>query len=174
MNITESRPLLFLDLRDVLCVGPSKNGLDLLLAESPAAAMQELLAVAPCELLRALHEACQPRYVLTSVWQLFLDREDFEALFDAAGLRCVSDALHEAWALTPMRHLTRQQSIANWLQRHHRGEPFAVLNGHLNGSGLSESEWAAREQVVMCRENEGLGSAHVEQLKRALSRPDAR
>jgi hypothetical protein len=165
----DGRPLVFLDLRDVLCIGPTQQGLNLVLAQGGVPVVTDLFDPLACEALRALHQVCQPRYVVTSVWQLFLEREDFDGLFRRAGLDFVADNLHERWMVYPTRQRTRQETLAEWLQRHHRGQPFAIINSQVNGSGLVGSSWNAEGRVLICQEGKGLRREHVERLRRALT-----
>jgi hypothetical protein len=100
-----------------------------------------------------------------------------DRVFRGGGLAFVADALHDElrWC-TPAKfgRSRRVDEVAQWLDRHHQGEPFAIIDDTHSGPSLKPAlthrshPFAGR--VVLCREYEGLLDAHVQPLVDALRR----
>lgn len=183
MNHNNLSPLLFLDIDDVLCLNDTYGGYDVLEAvherhESPNAVFGQVFNRRACDALEQVHKAMDGHmsYVISSTWREAFDREQLRDVFRRSGLGFVASSLHEAWC-TPVRLYRgiRVDDIAAWLDRHHRGEPFAIVDDTFSGPSLKPAltnpahPFAGR--VVLCQENIGLLPAHVEPLLAALRQP---
>lgn len=183
MSRTDLFPLLFLDIDDVLCLNDKYGGYDVIEAvherhESPNAVFRHVFNRSACDALEQVHKAMDGhmRYVISSTWREALDRGQLREVFRRSGLGFVASSLHEAWC-TPVRFYRgiRVDDIAAWLDRHHRGEPFAIVDDTFSGPSLKPAltnpahPFAGR--VVLCQENVGLLPAHVEPLLAALLQP---
>jgi hypothetical protein len=168
------RPILFLDFDDVICLNEPYGGYDVIAPESerPADLWQRLWHPPAVETLLAVVEAHKPHIVLTTSWLRLMDREGFEQLFAATGLEAVSSALHpSAWEAPGLREWgdTRNAAIERWLRTHHAGEPFAVVDDKLSGTGLRGSRLEREGAVVWCALGVGLNAGHLEQLRGRLA-----
>ncbi len=165
-------PLVFLDFDDVICLNNPYGGYDVMRAayEEPPDLWHRLFHASSVHVLCAILNEHAPRVVITSSWVRFLDRRAMEAVLKRAGLEAVKAALHEAWDAPQMRQETRLSAITSWLAAHHRGERFVVLDDGLSGTGLAGSHLDKNGQVVWCAEGVGLTSAHIEQVRIALTR----
>jgi HAD domain in Swiss Army Knife RNA repair proteins len=178
-------PVLFLDIDDVLCLNAPYGGFDAVEVirgrhPKPTQVYLQLFSPAACSVLRRVHEAMggHLRYVISSTWRELLSREDLSLLFCRGGLDFVASALHEAdrWC-TPLKvhRGQRVDEIAAWLDRHHRGEPFAIIDDGYSGASLRPAlllrDHPLHGRVVLCQENVGLCDAHVQTLLDALARP---
>ena len=181
-------PVLFLDIDDVICLNTVYGGyqaIDALkgLHDRPnraATVFGKLFAQGPCEVLHRVHKAMGGRilYVISSTWREFMGREDLCLMFNVGGLGFVAASMHDAdrWC-TPVNagRGERVDQIAAWLDRHHRGEPFAIIDDPVSGTSL----WPAlalpnhpfNGRVVLCSENVGLVDTDVQTLVDALTRP---
>lgn len=181
-------PVLFLDIDDVICLNTVYGGRDAIgaldgLQDRPshaATVFGKLFAPGPCEVLHRVHNALDGRirYVISSTWREFMGREDLCLMFTSGGLGFVAASMHEAdrWC-TPVKagRGERVAQIAAWLDRHHTGEPFAIVDDTYPGTSL----WPAlalpnhpfNDRVVLCPENVGLRDNDVQTLVDALSRP---
>ena len=90
----------------------------------------------------------------------------------------VADALHEGerWRTTvKLGRLRRVDEIAAWLDRFHRGEPFAIIDDIQSGASLLPAltlpDHPLVGRVVLCAENVGLNDEHVQTIVDALQRP---
>ena len=183
----QSAAVVFLDIDDVLCLNNAFGGFAAVEAvkgrhPSPAAVYRALFAPAAVSALERIHEAMggELRYVISSTWRESFSREQMTELFRKAGLAFVADALHEGerWRTTvKLRRLRRVDEIAAWLDRFHRGEPFAIIDDMLSGASLLPAltlpDHPLIGRVVLCAENVGLNDEHVQTIVDALQRPAA-
>lgn len=163
-----SRPLVFLDLDDVLCLNSPYGGYDVVVAPRPEDLWVKLFAQRAVNILLAAIEEYRPRVVLTTSWLRLLDRQGFQGVFQATGLGQLAECFHEHWDAPQNSGETRLEAIERWLLRHHRGEPFVVLDDTLSGTGLAGSRIDLIGRLVLCEVNVGLHAGHVAAIHRAL------
>lgn len=175
-------PILFLDFDDVICLNNPYGGYDALTAVAEAAregaslrAEDELWAKlfdAPAvSHLRLVHEAFSPRYVLSTSWRWFFDRDLLEKTLELGGLSFVVEGLHQDWT-TPQvsRRAHRAVEIKGWLTQHpDSANSWAVLDDGLSGTGFASWPAELRKYVVLCQEGVGFQKDELESLKRAFA-----
>jgi hypothetical protein len=166
-----ARPILFLDLDDVLCLNDPYGGYDILAPGKPADLYKKLFEAGSVRRLNEILARACPQVVMTTSWLRFLDRHGFEQLFAQTGLRALASALHEHWEAPQNSGQTRLQAVERWLEQHHQGEPYAVLDDHLSGTDLSASVHDLLDRVVLCDENVGLLDEHRDRVLAALGQP---
>lgn len=167
-RVTESRPLIFLDIDDVLCLNDPYGGYDLLVKPYPPDLWQKLFSPeAASTLLDIVREHC-PRIVLTSSWMRILQRDGFEGVFRATGLAAVAESLHQRWDAPEDKGMSRLHAIERWLAKSHLGEPYVVLDDQLSGTGLVGSPIDRAGRLVVCDVAVGLKASHVHDVRRAL------
>ena len=203
-------PVRFLDLDDVLCLRSPYGGFDAIAAVTglhfdAARVYLELFDPSATEALHRVHDemGAAMRYVISSTWRESFSRVQLEIVFRHAGLAFVADHLQEGegWRTPPKFGRSRRiDEIAQWLERHHKSEPFAVLDDTHSGASLGPALWPVdlpassaspnvpmpalsgtepphpfAGRVVLCQENIGLTREHVpfivEALRRAVSKP---
>ena len=179
------RPILFLDLDDVLCLNRPYGGFDVLHAlqgrhPEPERVYREVFDEDARRHLKALHAALdgQLLYVISSTWREAMTRQQLAFVFEQADLAEVAQSLAPGahWC-TPRSSMDpdRLSDILAWLEAFHHGGPVAVLDDHHSGFSLrrvlDESDHPLRGRVVLCQEWEGLQEAHVSFLLDALRRP---
>lgn len=165
------RPTLFLDFDDVLCLNSPYGGYDVVTTPHPPDLWEKLFAAEPKRVLLRVLEQTGARVVITTSWLMFMERPGFEELFRKTGLEAVADALHPSWEAPADRGMTRHAAIERWLQANHAGEPFAILDDTLSGTGLRGSALHKRGRVLLCEANVGLKEAHAPELLAALAKP---
>ena len=168
--VRPGRPLLFLDFDDVLCLNDPYGGYDVFqpLHEHPADLWEKLFAMQPKRLLLQIAREFQPHIVLTTSWLRLMDRPGFDALFGATGLAELVPLLHEQWEAPQGRGATRWQAIEAWLCAHYQGQPLAVLDDTLSGTGLAQSPLHQAGRVVLCDVGVGLTEALAARLASIL------
>ena len=189
----------FLD-PEVICMSSPYGGFDAIAAVNdrhvnPAHVYQGLFVSSATSALRQIHDemGAAVRYVISSTWRESLSREQLEVVFRRAGLGFVADRLHagEMWRTPPKFGRSRRiNEIAEWLDRHHQGEPFAILDHTHSGASLmptvqppplpsnvpaprhpsEAAPHAFAERVVLCDENVGLTVDYVPFIVAALCR----
>ena len=172
----------FLDIDDVVCLSDPYGGYDAIEAVNSRrpdadAVYTRLFAADAVAALRQVHDSMggRLRYVISSTWREFLGLEQLQEVFRRSGLAFVSSNLHGAdrWS-TPIsgRSGRRADDIAAWLDRHHAGEPFAIVDDGFSGVSLAPALTVSSHpffgRVVLCEEGVGLTPAHVQPIVAAL------
>jgi hypothetical protein len=175
-------PIVFLDIDGVLCLGAPYNGYDIEACfngdhPTPHLVHEQVFA---CEPKRALAELSSDfdgtlRFVISSSWRQTFDRRQLAHIFRKSGLGFVVKQLFRCpkWA-TPIHGGLdkRADEIGSWLKRHHRGEPFVILDDEWSGSTLVELDgrpghpWTGR--IVLCKVDTGLTLAHLPGIRKVL------
>lgn len=190
-------PILFLDLDDVLCMSKPYGCFAAAAAvndrhANPREFYRDLFVDTATSALKHVHDDMDApiRYVVSSTWREAFTRAQLVVVFRRAGLGFVADNLHEAnrWCTPPKFGRSRRvNEIAEWLDRHHQGEPFAIVNDTCSGASLAlalpapSNVPAARHsrneaphpfagRVTLCQEGVGLTEAHVPFIVAALRR----
>ena len=195
-------PVLFLDLDDVLCMSSPYGGFDAIAAVNdrhvnPFQVYQRLFVPHATFALEQIHGAMESavRYVISSTWRESFSRAQLDFVFRQAGLGFIADNLHdgELWRTPPKFGRSRRiDEIAEWLDRHHQGQPFAIVDDTHSGASLMPALLPApmapasvsatgpsttvlphpfTGRVVLCEENVGLTDDHVPFIVAALRRP---
>ena len=161
-------PILFLDFDDVLCLNNPYGGYDALTALAEAARAgtplsadddlwSKLFDTQAVSHLKLVHEAFSPRYVLSTSWRWFFDRNLLEKTLELGGLSFVAQGLHRDWT-TPQvsRKAHRAVEINSWLELHpESAHLWAALDDGLSGTGFENWSRERRKFVVLCQEGVG-------------------
>lgn len=164
------KPVLFLDIDDVICMSNPYGGYDVFqpASEQPGDLWRRLWHPPAVEMLREVLAEHKPSVVITSSWLRLCDREGFVQLFLRTGLPEVADALHHAWEAPQDFGRTRLQAVEKWLYARYTGEPFVILDDALSGTGLRGSRLQKAGCVVLCEAGVGLHAGHLEAVHAAL------
>ena len=108
---------------------------------NPAQVYQGLFVSSANSALKRIHDDMDAaiRYVISSTWRESLSRARLGVVFRCAGLGVVADRLHEGETrCTPpeIGRIHRVLEIAQWLDRHHQGEPLVILDDTHSGASL--------------------------------------
>lgn len=162
------RPIVFLDIDDVLCLNRPYSGFDVWHAcrnkhGGAEAVLANAFGCEAKETLTAVHTQLGPiRFVLSSSWRLDFTRAEIERVFACNGLDFVVTGFagDDSWATPVSAFGVRAEEIQSWLTRHHRGESFIVLDDA--ASGMELADCAAMpdnplfKRVVLCEVGVGL------------------
>lgn len=154
--------MVFLDFDDVLCLSGSG-------ARGPAEAVFHLPAV---DAMQRVVNEFQPDFVVTSSWQLRVDRQEIEQVLSANRLHSVAIRLHGAWcAPTPVGG-TRHDAVVGWLTEHRQGQPFVVIDDTRSSSSFKSSPMQREGRVVLrvelCDAAVGLHAGHLATVRKGL------
>lgn len=173
------RPVLFLDLDDVVAVNTTYGGYDVALALAlrgdsaigeAADLWDQLFDAKACAYLRRLHDEFFPLYVLSTSWWWILDDDKLREVLVRSGLGFAADNLH-ADSATPkgVRPGVRWAEIKAWLDLHPEYHRWVVLDDHLSGTGLAAGQPEENLPfIVLCSENVGLTEREYLQLRAAF------
>lgn len=180
---TLTRPVLFLDFDDVICLNNTCGGYDAIhalarVAKEPGLRFddfqdlwEQLFDANARDYLRAIHEEFTPWYVLTTSWWWLMEKDALVEVLSQCRLQFVADNLHSHWA-TPKRTRpdVRAAEISDWLaQEAEFADSWVVLDDELSGTGLAD--WAAQSHtpfVVLCKENVGLTEIEFKRRQEAF------
>lgn len=172
----DSRPVIFLDMDDVLCIDSEFHSGEMLLViqqkrpDWPELWEKVVDAEAAANLLR-LHEEFNPEYVISSSWALHLDREQLCDVLERTQLQFVVYNLHEHWQTQRARSSTRREEVEWWLEAHREpGQPFLILDDTYSGDTLMHSPLALDGHVVTCEVRKGLTATKWEEARVKLRR----
>lgn len=164
------RPLLFLDLDDVLCLNNHYGGRHLQLDPVPPDLYQRLWSAPAVAALKQVLDEAKPTVVLTTSWLSFMDLAAARQLFSVSGLVELADALHPAGEAPQLWGKTRLDAIDAWLQRHRWSGKYAILDDRESGTGLRRSRHNKAGRVVLCDVGVGFSELLVPKLLNALTR----
>lgn len=178
------RPIIFLDIDDVLCVNRPYGAYDLDKSPRPADLWERLFAEGAKQVLTRVHKTFANqsiRYVLSTSWRSHFSRAEFIEIFERTGLGFVAENLEidERWRTPiPNSGSDRLQDIDDWLGLHHKGEPFAVIDDYYSGWSLREAMIDPRHpvasRVVLCKEGVGLLPEHASKIIEILRLPGSK
>lgn|GEM_PF-993273 len=171
-----ARPIIFLDMDDVLCLDSEFHSGEMLLVVQHKRPdwpelWEKLVDVDAAANLLRLHEEFAPAYVITSSWALHLDREQMSEVLARTQLQFVVYNLHDEWQTPRARSSTRREEVEWWLEAHRdSGQPFIILDDTYSGDTLMHSPLALDGHVVTCEVRKGLTAAKWEEARVKLRR----
>ena len=171
----QTRPLVFLDIDDVLCVHRILNTRQVVAALACDVTVnadevwRDIFHVAAVENLRQLHAEHRPEYVVSSSWTLHLTREQMCATFQLTGLDFVAENLHQFWCCPRDAESFRLSEIDAWLDTHlpNGARPFVIIDDVISGRSLVGSELATH--TVFCDVRTGFMYPQLQASRKVLS-----
>jgi hypothetical protein len=170
------RPVVFLDMDDVLCLSDqfgSREMLKIMRREVPdRSELWARLVDADAALnLYQLHMEFRPWYVISSSWASYLDHSQMCQALTRTGLQFVVDNLHTEWCTPRALSSSRCDEIEWWLDSHHEPEqPFLVIDDSYSGTRLAYSPLALDGHVVLCRSGFGFTKKRLKEARYQLQR----
>lgn len=171
----QRRPLVFLDIDDVLCVHRMLNTRQVLAALAGDVTVnadevwRDIFHIAAVENLRQLHAEYGPQYVVSSSWTLHLTREQLCATFQLTELGFVAGNLHQFWCCPRDEESCRLWEIEAWLDTHFPKEamPFVIIDDVISGGSLVGSD--LESQTVFCDASAGFMYPQLQAARKVLS-----
>jgi hypothetical protein len=174
-------PIVFLDLDDVVCLYEhfgAEAALECVTAKRTHVDLVYglLFALEPVKALRAIHDAMggHVRYVVSSTWRRHFNRAQLRHVLRESGLDFVSACMEsrERWCTPSLETPDRRREIELWLEKHHAGEPYVVLDDVKSGQslGLARIGDPIADRSILCEARVGLEQRHVEHAIAALGR----
>ncbi len=174
------RPVVFLDIDDVLCLNTAYTGYDAEAALRPVGGQptrrstppdlwDRLFALRPRTNLRALHEEFNPWYVVSSSWRTSFSRGGMETVFRETGIAFVAEHLHEIWRTADHKFCfnvagARRNEILEWIARwHDEKSPWIALDDFESGESL-----VGHSNAVLCEPGVGFATDKLEQARDLL------
>jgi len=174
--IVQPRPIVFLDMDDVLCLSDqfgSREMLRIIQQESPdrAELWAGLVDAAAAVNLYELHLEFMPLYVISSSWATYLDQDQMCQVLIRTKLQFVVDNMHAEWRTPRALSSSRRDEIDWWLAAHREPtQPFLVIDDTYSGTGLAYSPLAQNGRVVLCRSGYGFTKKRLKEARYQLQR----
>lgn len=173
------RPVLFVDIDDVLCLNEPFGCIHVRNAlrsrtDAPPDLWARLFRAESVQALNSLLAEFNPKVVITSSWLSLLDRDDFIHVFQATGIEKLSSNFHEFWDAPTNYGTSRLDAIENWLQAHHAGEPILILDDPESGESLVDSFHHQAGRALLCEPGCGFNPTLLAAAARALRTPYSR
>lgn len=173
-QIELKRPVVFLDIDDVLCVHRRLNTRQVLavlagdISVDAAEVWQQIFHASARDNLRQLHNEFHPWYVISSSWKLHLNREQLCETFRRTGLEFVAENLHESWSTPRGDDSYRLVEIEAWLDTHAllTPVPYVILDDELSGQSLVGSH--LEDSAVLCGAGAGFMYPNLVQAQKIL------
>jgi len=168
------RPIVFLDMDDVLCVSQEFNSVQVMMCfRENQLDWPELWAglVDSCAAknLGLLHDEFTPQYVISSSWATYLDRTKMCDVFTRTQLHFVRENLHAEWMTPRSSSWSRHDEIAAWLEKFNSScQPFIILDDPGSGWSLEQTLLMTRGHVVLCDEPLGFTTEKLETARKLM------
>lgn len=168
------RPLVFLDMDDVLCLdNVHHSGQMLKIFEQKIPDYPEmwerLVDAGAAENLRQLHAEFNPLYIISSSWATYLDRERMCEALTRTQLQFVAENLHPEWRTPRALSSSRRDEIEWWLDAHREpSQPFIIIDDSWSGTRLAHSPLALDGHVVLCKSGFGFTKKRLKEACRQL------
>lgn len=174
-----ARPLVFLDMDDVLCLDDVHHSGQMLkifeqkIPDYPEM-WQRLVDTGAAENLRQLHAEFNPVYVISSSWATYLNREQMCEALNRTKLQFIVENLHAEWTTPRALSSSRRDEIDWWLEAHReQSQPFIIIDDSWSGTRLAYSPLALDGHVVLCRSGFGFTKKRLKEACRQLQRQGA-
>jgi len=173
---TSLRPIVFLDMDDVLCLSDqfgSREMLKIIKQEVPDrpelwAGLVDAVAAAN---VYELHMRFMPWYVISSSWATYLEHDQMCEALTRTKLQFVVENLHTEWKTPRALSSSRRDEIKWWLDAHRElGQPFLVIDDTYSGVGLAYSPLALNGHVVLCKSGYGFTKKRLKEARYQLQR----
>lgn len=170
------RPVVFLDMDDVLCINREHNSVQMMMCfQEGHMDWPELWAglvdAAAAANLQTLHDEFTPLYVVSSSWATYLNRVQMCDVFNRTQLQFVIDNLHENWLTPRARSSSRRDEIEWWLEEFRvDSQPFLIIDDESSGWSLAHSPLALDGHVVLCDVGSGFTLKKLEEARQRLHR----
>lgn len=179
-SIGHQRPIVFLDIDDVLCIHRTPNTAQVLAAlggdeyVNAEEVWQLIFHQHAVENLRQLDIEFHPWFVISSSWTLHLTREQLCAAFAETGLDFVADNLHADWCTPRDEDSYRLVEIDAWLDTHawHTSRLLAtaryvIIDDVLSGQSLVGSH--IEVNTVFCEPSAGFLFPQLKAARKILA-----
>lgn len=175
----EARPLIFLDMDDVLCLDDVHHSGQMLkifeqtIPDYPEM-WERLVDAGAAANLRQLHAEFKPVYVISSSWATYLDRAQMSEALTRTQLQFVVENLHAEWRTPRALSSSRRDEIEWWLEAHREpSQPFLIIDDSWSGTRLAHSPLALDGHVVLCKSGFGFTKKRLKEACRHLQRQRA-
>lgn len=184
-RVPDRRPVVLVDIDDVLCVHQKYNTREILAALAGKDEVHselvfgEIFHAAARANLRQLDDEFKPYYVITSSWAEQMTQEQFRETFTRTGLGFVAENLHPSWVTPRDEDSYRLVEIDAWLDTCgllqlslYAPAPFVILDDELSGQSLTGSHLEG--WTVFCEPSIGFINSKLLEAQNILRRQTRR
>lgn len=171
------RPIIFLDIDDVIAIDPSFTGISVYDALQndwttiDKDFWQQLFLAEAIENLSLLHQRFFGQYVISSSWSNYLTRHQIKYAFERAGLDFIASNLHRHWRTPKSESPGRVSEIQNWISKYsQREQPILIIDDQDSGWNLINSIFDNNKQLLICEPKVGFVSTKLEMAIQILAK----
>jgi len=162
------RPLIFLDIDDVIATDPDYFGTTVIAAlEADAYSIsqefcQRVFSTQAITNLALLNMRFSPQYVISSSWANYLTKSQITYVFEKASLRFVSMNFHRHWKTPKSQISGRLIEIELWISTHLKSSsPFLIIDDYDSGWNLVGSVFDKNKQLILCEQHVGFDKSKL-------------
>jgi hypothetical protein len=166
---TAMRPIIFLDIDDVLAIDSNFSGgavaaaLATNLGEIEEGFWHHVFSSNAIENLSLLNKIFSPQYVVSSNCANYLTEFQIKYVFESASLDFVKRNLHRQWRTPKSGIGGRLIEISTWISKHLQSTPpVLIIDDYESGWNLINSVFDHNDQLVLCESKRGFEKAELE------------
>lgn len=176
---TDMKPLIFLDLDDVLVLSHSFTSRQAIMnfksvdIDAWPGLWEELIFAEAKNNLSTLHNEFLPEYIISSSWSNYLTKEQLKMIFRRMGIGYVAENLHIQWKTTKGLQSSRLDEIEQWISEHRvANQKMLILDDYESGWSLKKSSLYKKGFVVLCDVYVGLVAEKLAEAQNRLRKQE--
>lgn len=166
--------IVFLDIDDVIAIDAKFSGKHVakyfkkeLSIDEEKELLEKIFSKSAVSNIEKLNDEFQCKYVISSSWSSYINRQEMTEFFNATNLNLVSENLHKYW--TTEKNIGRLSEIKNWISKHKKeSEIIVIVDDNESGWNLKNSEFDINNLVVFCEKNIGFIDKKLEEARDIL------
>lgn len=169
------KPIVFLNIDDVVAIDPNYSGSTVDAALKNNRNIEErfwssVFLISTVGNLSILHEIFSPRYVISSIWTNYLNRDLVKFAFNSAGLDFVAKNLQRQWRTPETEFVGRLIEIQKWVSKFGVAtQPMLIIDDFESGWNLVDSFFDQNDQFVLCEQRVGFDKTKLDNAIQELS-----
>lgn len=150
------RPLIFLDIDDVIATSLDYSSADIIAALKhdkyhDQQIWARLFHKDAKANIKRLHEDFYPQFIINSNWSTFLSIDQMKKVFDKTDLGIVSKSMHKNWATNKSLGASKLIATRKWLiQNRKEFHPYIIIDDRESGWTMINSDFDHNARIVWC------------------------
>lgn len=171
MSDITNKPILFLDIDDVICFNDPYGGYNAFLAVNDLnnkrqnAIWKELFNKKAVSYLKQLIVENDFQIVLSTSWKDLFSKDDLIKVLNNCGLEFITGRIHNSWCTPYIHNGSRGEEIYQWLDANPT-DSFVILDDEHSGKDWDHNK---HKNAVLCKVGKGLGQSEYDQINSYLS-----
>lgn len=168
------RPILFLDMDDVLCVDSRYSSIQVIDAfnnhgRKNIELWANLINPEARTNLAELHREFFPQYVISSSWSCNINQQQMKDVFERTDLEFIASNLHKDWTTPKGSGSSRVNEITSWITTHKNPKRLIlILDDFESGWALKGSSLDNAGMIVFCEKFIGFTTERLLEAQKKL------